>query len=241
MPATATLIRDLQAQIGQLEKAGRNPKRVEWVSSGFETLDHLLPHGGLSGGTLVEWLGAGEGNGSLTLALAVSARVARESGILVIVGDRHTNPRAAVGLGVPLERTLVLRPPDPRLALWAWEQSLRCEGIAVTVGRMEQANDTAMRRLQLAVEAGGGLGFLVRPPACRAETSWADMRLLVKSLPSHGEAWRLRVELSRCRGGFGGGAAEVEVSHETNDVRVVSELADSARAQRDGEWAGDFV
>jgi protein ImuA len=228
MPATRARLRDLQAQIGRLESAARNPKRREWISSGFETLDQLLPHGGLAGGTLIEWLGAGEGG--MTLALAVGGRVARGGGILAIMGDRLFPP-AVAGLGVPLERTIVVRPPDSRIALWAWEQALRCEAIAVTLGRIEQTSDTVMRRLQLAVETGGGLGFLVRPSACRAETAWAEARLLVKALPSRGDAWRLRVDLLRYRNGFGGGTAEVEVSHEADNVRVVSELADPARAE----------
>ena len=64
--------------------------------------------------------------------------------------------------------------------------------------------------------------------------AWAEMRLLVTALPSPENAWRLRVELLRCRGGFGGGAAEVEVNHEADDVCVVSELADPARAAGKG-------
>jgi protein ImuA len=224
------LLRDLQAQIGRLESAGRNPHRLERVSSGFAALDRLFPYGGLAGGTLIEWLGAGEGDGALTLALAVGGRVAVEGRAVAIVGDWQAYPPAAAALGVPLERTLVVRPPDARTALWVWEQALRCEAIAVTIGRMEGASDAVMRRLQLAIEAGGGLGFLVRPPNCRAETSWAEARLLVKALSSRAEAWRLRVELLRCRGGFGGGTAEVEISHEADDVPLVSELADSARA-----------
>ena len=230
----ATLLRDLQAQIGRLEGAGRNPKAVAGVSSGFEALDRLLPQGGLAGGTLVEWLGAGAGSGAMTLALAVGGRVVREGGVLAIVGDRATLfPPAAAALGVPLERTILVQPDDRRTALWTWEQALRCEGISVTIGRLTETTDAVMRRLQLAVEAGGGMGFLVRPTDCRAETAWAEVRLLVKGLPGRAEevGWRLRVELLRCRGGFGGGTADVEVSDEANDVSLVAELADSARAQ----------
>ncbi len=212
----ATVLRDLQAQIGRIEGAGRNPKGVEGVSSGFAGLDGLLPRGGLAGGTLVEWLGAGAGSGAMTLALAVGGRVVRERGVLAIVGDRKTLfPPAAAALGVPLERTIVVQPDDWRTALWTWEQALRCEGIAVTIGRMEQTSDAVMRRLQLAVEAGGGMGFLVRPSDCRAETAWAEVRLLVKGLASpasEAAGWRLRVELLRCRGGFGGGTADVTIA-----------------------------
>lgn len=261
----ATLIHDLQARIGSIESGAKNPRLLQTLSSGFETLDRLLPGGGLAGGTLVEWLG--DGSGAFTLAVAVAGFVIRAGGMLAIVGERTLFPPAAAALGVPLERTVVIHPPDDRLNLWTWEQSLRCEGIAVTLGRMERAGDVVMRRLQLAAQAGGGLGFLIRPSASQGEASWAESRLLVKgeSLSEKGSdplskrtqypppnpeplqkpggltpfrtgsppspAWHLRVELLRCRGGFGGKVAQVELHHEADDVPVVAELGDSARAE----------
>jgi hypothetical protein len=55
-------------------------------------------------------------------------------------------------------------------------------------------SDRPFRRLQLAAEAGGGLGFLVRPMACRAEPSWAAVRLGVSAQPSGELERRWRVE-----------------------------------------------
>ena len=210
--ARATVLRNLQAQIGRIEGAGRNPKSAEGVSSGFGELDRLLPRGGLAGGTLVEWLGDGAGSGAMTLAMAVGGRIVRERGVMAIVGERETLfPPAVAALGVPLERAIVVQPDDRRTALWTWEQALRCEGVAVTIGRLEQTSDSVMRRLQLAVEAGGGMGFLIRPSESRAETAWAEVRLLVKGTASEAAGWRLRVELLRCRGAFGGGTTDMEI------------------------------
>jgi protein ImuA len=223
----ATLIQDLRTRIGSIEGGAKNSRRPHPISTGFEALDRLLPGGGLAAGTLLEWLG----EGSFTLALAVAGAVVRSGGVLAIVGEPTFFPPAAAALGVPLERTVAIHPADERLKLWTWEQALRCEGIAATLGRMDRASDVVMRRLQLAVEAGGGLGFLVRPGASQGETCWAEARLLVKGAASTGRAWRLRVELLRCRGGSGGGAADVELNHETDDVPVVAELADSAGAE----------
>ena len=74
------------------------------------------------------------------------------------------------------------------------EQALRFRGVAVTLGEMGPLSDRPFRRLQLAAEAGGGLGFLVRPAACRAEPSWAAVRLGVSALPSAELDRRWRVE-----------------------------------------------
>src|SRR5262249_16312768 len=148
----------------------------------------------------VEWLNDGEGSGAFTLALSVAAKALRRGGAFVMVdGAKEFYPPAAAQLGIPLERTLVVRPDDPRAALWVWEQALRCEGVAVTLGWMEELSDRACRRLQVAAETGRGLGFLLRPMACRATPSWAAARLKVMPLPSRGPLYalerNLRVEL----------------------------------------------
>lgn len=211
VPSNAQVVDDLRNQIARLERTAA-PRREDVLSSGFPALDALLPGGGFTGGTLVEWLGAGQGG--LTLALLVAGRLTRDRAI-ALVGDR-IYPPAAAALGVPLERTIIVRPPDARLNLWAWEQSLRCEGVAVTLGRLAEDNETVMRRLQLAAAAGGGTGFVVRSKDCQTATMWADLRLRVRPLPEaeqpgEGEGWRLRVELLRVRGSFAGGSVVLTV------------------------------
>src|SRR5207253_5714804 len=93
-------------------------------------------------------------------------------------------PPAFANLGIPLDRTVFVRPRDARSSLWAWEQVLRCGAVAVTLGQIDAATDRHLHRLQLAVETGGGLGFLLRPPASRGAPSKAAVRLRVKALPS---------------------------------------------------------
>src|SRR4051794_36528528 len=177
------LLRKLQAQIGRIEEGNRNPHRLECVSSGFPALDGLLPHQGFVGSALIEWLGAGEGHGAMTLALMAGGHIVRERGMLAVVNDPTFFPLAAAALGVPLGRTVVVRPRASAAALWALEQTLRCEGVMVTVARLGPVRGPVLRRLQLAAEAGGGLGFLVRPGECLAETPWAEARLLVSARP----------------------------------------------------------
>src|SRR6185295_7649767 len=70
------------------------------------------------------------------------------------------------------------------------------------------------RRLQLAAECGNTLGLLVRPARLQREPTWADVRWLVEPLPGEG-AWRLRVELLRCRGRNSGQVVCLELDEST--------------------------
>ena len=107
--------------------------------------------------------------------------VLRQEGAFVVVDSRREfYPPAAAALGVPLERTVIVQPRNHADALWALEQSLRSGAAAVVLGWIGALPNAAFRRLQLAAETGGSLGFLLRPIGCRAQPSWAEMRLLVE-------------------------------------------------------------
>jgi len=87
-------------------------------------------------------------------------------------------PPGAVQLGLPLERLLVIRTRRPVHALWAAEQALRCSAIAATVLPLRTLEANASRRLQLAAEAGGGLGLIIRSDA--RGTTFSASRLRVE-------------------------------------------------------------
>ena len=257
--ARAELLSELKDRIRQIERSHRPVKEATTPGT---ILDSLLPGQGLARGTLVEWLSEGEGTGAATLALAVAVQLLHDGGALVVIdSQREFYPPAAAGLGIPLERTVIIRPERARDALWAWEQSLRSRAVTVALSWIEKLDDRGFRRLQLAAETGGSLGFLLRPVSCRTDPSWAEARLLVEALPvvqpgkvtrRQGDkvmkrtpsvtfphpvtlsscARRLRVEVLHCRGGAGGAAVELEMSDETGDVRLVSELAHPASPSR---------
>jgi hypothetical protein len=188
------------------------------------------------------------------LALALLARSLPADGTIVIVDpQREFYPPAAAALGIDLAHTIVVRPADDAAALWALEQTLRSRDVDAAFCRLGAINDRASRRLQLAVERGGGRGVLVRPAYFRRQPSWADARLLVAPvrsnvLPSGSRlnerylstlhsplstllhARRLRIEILSLRGGAPGGVCEVELCHETGGVRLVPQLARAAPA-----------
>jgi len=234
--ARTQLIDSLKEQIARLDNADPARMKRADMSTGVPDLDKMLPGGGLRGGTLLEWLSANEANGALSVAMVLAGIVQRQGGAIVVV-DRQGDfyPPAASASGIVLSRTIVVQPTKAADALWAWEQSLRSVAVGVSLGWMDAINDRTFRRLQLAAEAGGTLGFLLRPLSARGEPSWAAARLLVEALPTgnglSAAGRRLRVEVLHCRGGAIGRATELELSHEANVVRLVPALAHPAPAR----------
>ncbi len=119
--------------------------------------------------------------------------------------------------------------------LWALEQTLQSRGVAVTFCRLQRLNARVFRRLQLAAERGGGLGFLIRAPSARNEPSWSDVRLWVE--PACGEfspsGRRWRVEVLRCRRGEAGQRSILlEYDDATHTVHPASEPAPAALPKR---------
>lgn len=149
-------------------------------SAGGAVLDRLLPHGGLRPGTLVEWVCDARRAGANLLAMVAAANIlAHESSghrPLVVVdglgdssigGGEAFYPPAAISLGIPAEAMIVMRKQRGHSRsdlIWAIDQSLRSGAVAAVYAEIGDWLDPAdARRLQLAAEAGGAVGLLVRP------------------------------------------------------------------------------
>jgi protein ImuA len=251
---TKQTIQQLAERLRAMEGAHR-PAEAASISSGIEPLDRMLPEGGFHRGTLVEWLSAGDGAGAGTLALMAARAACREGGPLVVIDPRgEFYPPAAAGQGIELEQLFVVHPGRAEEAIWALDQSLRCTGVSAALGWIGPLDDRTFRRLQLATEAGAGLGLLLRPAALRVEPSWAEVRLLVESStriasdaaqsisrracpanlapPASPRRRRVRVKLLRCPGNAQGTALELDIDDETHTVHLASELAPSAPLRR---------
>ncbi|HEV3339657.1 MAG TPA: hypothetical protein VG125_04855 [Pirellulales bacterium] len=225
-------------------------------STGCVQLDRLFPSGGVARGTLVEWLAEDGGSGAMWLALIAAREACRGYGPLLVVDGRGTfYPPAAAWAGVDLERLIVVRPATARDETWALDQSLRCQGVGAVLCLTDRLSPRAARRLQLAAEASGGIGLLVRPASVRAEPCWSQVRLLVEARPGTDARGalrggrRLEVELLKTRGTVaselggqsklgeqselsGRGRLELEVDDETGVVRAVARLASPAARRR---------
>jgi hypothetical protein len=225
---------ELKAKLRLLERPQPPVRGPSICSTGLEALDRMFPQGGLAQGTLIEWLSKGAGSGGATLALLLARRLQKSGGLLVVIdAERAFYPPGVQALGMPLDETMVIQTSTLWELYWAWEQVLRSTAVAAAVGWLDKLPDRVFRRLQLAAEAGGTAGFLLRPEDCRVEPSWAEARFLVEALPSEacgGSRFdrRLRVELLRCRGGGNGDRVELEISDEAGNVSVVPLVAHSA-------------
>jgi hypothetical protein len=125
--------------------------------------------------------------------------------------DLHAPGLAALGL--PPHRLIYVSVRNDEEALAALEDALRTRGVAAAWGEIDRVDLVAGRRLQLACEAKGATGFVLRRRlygdrrAGQEEGSAAATRWSVAPAPSDpGEApglgpprWRVRLE--RCRGG----------------------------------------
>jgi cell division inhibitor SulA/protein ImuA len=162
--------------------------------TGIAALDALI--GGWPLGALTEILLPAHGIGELRLFAPLLVR--EEAGWIVFMAPPYMPYAPALGaLPVNLARVLVVQPPSPADRLWATEIVLRDGGGGIVFawpGAVVQS--LWLRRLQLAAEAGAGMGILFRPVAAASENSPAALRLKLE--PAKGG---LRLQVLKKRGG----------------------------------------
>ena len=188
----------LRARIGALE--GLPGLSAEAVPLGVAAIDDCLPWGGLAAGGLHEVRGgAGASQGFAAYLLGRLARRRRGRLLWLTLSD-HLHPPGLAGLGVPVEKLLLVRPPRAADLLWAAEEGLRCKGVAGLLAEIDGADFRAARRLSLAARGSGVPGLLLNrgAPLGSPLTRWQ-----VEAAPSEATigvgAWRWHLALTRCR------------------------------------------
>jgi hypothetical protein len=168
------------------------------VATSWPELDALLAGGGWPRGAVTEILSTGPGAGGLELLMPSLAQLGREGRWIAFVAPLLLPYAPALAAwGVALDRLLVVRPGTADGALWAVEQALRSGACSAVLAWPAAIEPTALRRLQLAAEAGAALAFLFRPPDVAAEPSPAALRLAVQPTA---DGWL--VEVLKRRGGW---------------------------------------
>ena len=231
--ARLEILTALAPRLQQLESS-RPLRGRSALSLGLGGLDELLPEGGLPPGSLVELLSDTDGAGVWTLSLLMGWHACGGRRTLVVADPERCfyPPAAASKLGIDLRRTIVIRPrtwPDAYVAL---EQSLRCSAVGAVIGRCARLRSADCRRFQLAAEAGGGLGLLLRPEETRGAPSFAALRLGVTPVGPAAQARHVRIDVLRCRGGAAGRSVVLEIDNETSHVRVPAVVAAAAASAR---------
>lgn len=232
MIATAPSPTKLPQLRGMLERleAPRYDHQRTVLSTGVTAVDRLLPQRGLQSGMLVEWVADGPGSGASLLPVAALKNLQHTGGAIVVIDrEGHFYPPAASAWGIDLQHTIVIRPTTEADELWAIDQALRSPDVAAVLAWPERIDSFTFRRLQLAAEASGAIGLLVRPKRAQQEPSWAAARLLVSPLPSSAnvteweesnppDCWKLNVSVLRSRRGRPGQSVELEVDEQTGNI-----------------------
>jgi hypothetical protein len=186
------------------------------LSTGFDALDAMLPGGGWPHPGLIEILASRPGIGALRLLLPALAALGRRQQWLIWVAPPYLpNAPAMEAAGLELSRVLVIdvdaasaagaaaRRPTRRQQtaaereFWAFEQALRFMDAGAALYWPGTLAPLALRRLQLACEAGGSLGVLFRSPDCAGQASPAALRLLLSPVAGSTE---VTVQVLKCRG-----------------------------------------
>ncbi len=164
--------------------------------TGYAALDAVLPAGGWPSAALTEILIPCDGVGELRLLWPSLARLTGGGEQVVLVAPPYT-PYAPAwqAAGIELRRLQVVQASVPRDALWAAEQCLRSGSCGAVLCWPRQADDRALRRLQVAAESGRTPGFAFRPLRAALNPSPAALRIALDARPA-----QLRV--LKCRGGL---------------------------------------
>lgn len=162
--------------------------------TGHAPLDHALPSAGWPAGALSEILIPFTGCGELQLLWPTLARLTTAAQRVVLVAPPLIPyPQAWQAAGVDLAWLSLVRATGKE-ALWAAEQCLRSGSCAAVVCWTAEVDDRALRRLQVAAEAGQAMGFIVRGHQAAANPSPAALRLAIGVEPA---CWTIL----KCRGG----------------------------------------
>jgi protein ImuA len=243
-PASAELLETLRQQVARLERPDARPG-VAVLGFGVAEIDSALPGGGLACGAVHEVAGAGPDiEQGAAAALLIAGLLSRLRGKVLWVSERRD--LFAPGLaGAGLKPARVIHVEAGTDALLAMEEGLRHPGLAGVVGELDsRLAMAASRRLQLAAEASGGIGFLLRrsrrhdDPRLTAPIA-AATRWRVGCVPSPAPRFasgrlglgpaRWRLELHRARGGE---AATwiVEAADAKGRLRLVADAGDRPAA-----------
>lgn len=162
---------------GRLFLAGRPLARGQGaLASGWDALDAALPWGGFPRGALTEILYPFDGVGELDLVLPAWRALLREETLALVAPPYLPYAPGFAFARLPLERLLWIDAPRER-ALWAAEQCLRAGCLGGAAVWSTDADVRPLRRLQLAAEEGGSVGFVWRPARHARNPSPAALRL----------------------------------------------------------------
>lgn len=171
------------------------------LSTGWPSLDRLLPGGGYPVGAVTELLCASPGLGEFSLLLqALTPRLAaRPQAQLALVSPRaNVNAPALIQAGVDSARLPLIYARNDDERVWCIEQMAATRAFVGFVVWSDNLDTRALRRLQLAAEKACCPLFVYRDIYCAGQRSPAALRLTITA-----RANRQHIEVLKCRGPAG--------------------------------------
>jgi len=174
-------------------------RRGHGVATEHAALDAALADGGWPDAALTEIISSGPGTGELELLMPTLRRFTQEQQQIAWVNPPQMPYAPALARkGIALNRLLLMW-TQPQDSLWTAEQSLRLGACAAVLLWPQKLSTKAARRLQLAAETGGCLGFVFRKSASSGQASSATLRLAVQR-----NEQGIEVSILKQRGGWPG-------------------------------------
>lgn len=210
---------DLRGQLARITGLTRRTATAG-IPIGVAEIDSLLPGAALARGGVHEVIG--DQGATTSFMAALLGRQAAIQHVLWVTPQGDLYPGGLSQLGLSHRRLTVAWTRQTDNRLWAMEESLKDLPNGAIVTEVDTADLTETRRLQLAAESCGSIGFLIRRDR---QPSAALTRWLVEPARSRDirPTWRLTLE--RVRGAEAGGSWMLEFDHASLCFNLVAALA----------------
>ena len=149
--------------------------------TGYVNLDNILPGGGWPKKGLVEIINQHYGVGELQLLIPLMRSIIKQGKSILWVSPPHiVYAPALLQAGIDTERILVVdETASCKNALWSIEKALRSKDCGLVLTWQTWLSFKVLRRLQIAAENGGTLGFIFKRRDNKSSPS--SMRLQIKN------------------------------------------------------------
>lgn len=159
---------------------------LQVVSTGYATLNHVLPGCGWPKGALIEVLQAqaGQHEWGLTASALASVQLAAPQALTLLINAPYDPFGPALGARQLLMQRLLCinaKKADAPSLLWATREALQCADVACVLAWLPDARSAHLRRLQIAAHEHNKLLFVFRPLAAQHESSPALLRLVLEA------------------------------------------------------------
>jgi cell division inhibitor SulA len=150
------------------------------LSTGFTSLDAMLPQGGWPVGAITEIFCPEDIAQTAPLVWPALAQLSQDKRWLALISPPHTPSTQQFRTNrVDLNHVLMIHPHATSNGLWAVEQALRAGTCAAVLSWVTNADHHALQDLRGAALAGNSCGLLFRPDWARHQPSTASLRLSI--------------------------------------------------------------